>query len=347
LVHSMPHFEKLKMKSPIDTSIERTYEAIEKCLPHTTLIDSLEVVRQVEQYRQFWKPEEIKVALLAESHVHTAQQDYETKCNKSILSQIIPNYPLHFVRFVYCLGYGENELLDASINSNKGTWQYWKIFSSCVAENEHDLGFPRILKKGIPSLFQRLRNKVNVLQKMKESGIWLLDASIVGLYRSGVKSSSLKNRIIKICWQNHLVNIISNSKPQRIIIIGKRVEQILRSRLVELGFSPSQITTIPQPQARLSSEERLENFRRYQRICSMSTIISEKREKPKLGTIAGSDEVSFPPKKRPTEKMVKWKPTKLGYRKTGRNTWVKGDRIVHVVRSSEFGRHIRITHMER
>ena len=77
----------------------------------------------------------------------------------------------------------------------------------------------------------------------------------------------------------------------------------------------------------------------------MSTTIGEVLEKSELGMTAKSRDVSFPPKKRPTKKMIKWKPTKLGYmryRNIGRNTWVKGDRIVHVVRSSEFGTRIRI-----
>jgi hypothetical protein len=40
--------------------------------------------------------------------------------------------PRGFVRLVYCLAYGENELLDEAIESNKGTPQFWKIFFSCL-----------------------------------------------------------------------------------------------------------------------------------------------------------------------------------------------------------------------
>lgn len=96
-------------------SIENTYELIQQSIPRSTLIDSLAVVKRVEEYRQYWKPDETNVALLAESHVYTNEEDYEIECNPSILHRIIPAYPLHFVRFVYCLGYGEDFLLTAGL----------------------------------------------------------------------------------------------------------------------------------------------------------------------------------------------------------------------------------------
>ena len=54
---------------------------------------------------------------------------------------------------------------------------------------------------------------------MKEKGIWLLDASIVGLYRSGIKNyKKIVKRIIEICWKNHLLDIVNeqclNLKPE-------------------------------------------------------------------------------------------------------------------------------------
>lgn len=255
------------MKEKIERNIERTYGLIRQSVPRSIQIDSLGVVKQVEEYRQFWKPDEINVILLAESHVYTDEQDYKIKCRKALINKIIPNYPLHFVRFVYCLGYGENGLLEREVKDNKmGTWQFWKIFSSCVAENEHDLGFEKVLKIKTPSLLRRLRNKVSILQKMKERGIWLLDASIIGLYRSGIKSyNSTVKRIIEICWENHLLNIINESQQKHIIVIGKGIENTLRS---ELEKNKIDFTTVPQPQARGDSQEQLERYKKYQRICA-------------------------------------------------------------------------------
>jgi len=259
--------EDLDMKEKIERNIERTYGLIRKSIPHGVQIDSLEVVKEVEEYRQFWKPDEINVILLAESHVYTDEQDYKIKCRRTFINKIIPNYPLHFVRFVYCLGYGENGLLERKVKDNiMGTWQFWKIFSSCVAENEHNLGFEKVLKTKTPLLLRRLSNKVNILKKMKEKGIWLLDASIVGLYRSGIKNyKKIVKRIIEICWKNHLLNIINESQPKHIIVIGKEVENILGS---ELRKTKIPFTTVLQPQARGNSQEQLERYKKYQRICT-------------------------------------------------------------------------------
>jgi hypothetical protein len=244
-------------------SIEKTYEFVKNRVQGKS-VDSLEVVKQVEEYRQFWKPAQTNVVLLAESHVYTNDQDHKTECIKQLLNNFLPNYPTRYVRFVYCLGYGENEILNQQLEDNTGTPQYWKIFSSCISKNEHDLGFQRILKTE-NSLFQRLRNKIAVLQEMQKKGIRLLDASIVGIYRAKYKYET-KERIIKICWDEHLKNVITELHPKYIVVIGKGVESILRWRLGILGIK---YETLRQPQGdRGTSEQQLENYRKYQRICS-------------------------------------------------------------------------------
>lgn len=253
-------------------SLEKAYESIVKQFPHAQM-ESFEVVRQVEEYRQFWKPNEVKVVLLAESHVYTERKDYQTKLKKSIMDNITPDYPTNFVRFVYCLGYGENEILERAIEDNSGTPQYWKIFSSCVAasaEDEHALGFHKVLKTQTPSLMQRIKNKVDVLKKMRDKGIWLLDASIVGLYRSGIDDNAIRRKMIEISWENHLAKMIEESNPKSIIVIGKGVKDILRFGLWKLGLPHEQITTIPQPQARIDSEAQFENYKHIQRVCSQA-----------------------------------------------------------------------------
>ncbi len=243
--------------------LEELYDSIKKITSEVP-IDSLEVVKQVEEYRQFWKPQKINVLLLAESHVYTNQQDYNIKCKKN--KEIPPNYPSHFVRFVYCLGYGENYLLERALDNNMGTPQFWKIFSSCVANNEDNLGFDSVIKRGTKNLEQRLRNKVGILKKMQAKGVWLLDASIMSIYGSELeKWLKIKEKIIKISWDSHLVTIIKESGPQFIIIIGKNVEKILSSNLAQLKIP---YKTIPQPQKRGTKQEQLERYKEYQRICS-------------------------------------------------------------------------------
>jgi len=206
--------------------------------------------------------------LLAESHVYTNKRDFEIECDRFILHRIIPNYPLRFVRFVYCLGYGEDKLLTQKRVDikNTGTPQYWKIFSSCIAENENDLGFERILSTKTTSFIKRICNKINVLQKMKEKGIWLLDASIISLYGTGKKNrEDFKRTVLEISWKNHVSNVLKEVNPKHIIVIGKGVGKILYFNLLKQGIP---FTVIPQPQARGNSEWQLKNYKKYQRICS-------------------------------------------------------------------------------
>jgi len=255
----------------IENTIEKTYELIQQLdLPSDAQIDSIEVVKQVKEYRNFWKPNRTKVILLAESHVFTNEKDFKAECRSSVLDKILlpenPSYPVKFVRFVYCLGYGENDLLTSDVENNvMGTWQYWRLFSSSVAENKDDLGFERVIKRKT-SFMQRLHNKIDILRTMKRKGVWLLDASIIGLAGSGLKEyPDIGDRIIRICWKNHLEEMIRELQPQHIIIVGKRVEETLHFELKSLGFP---MTVVRQPQGdRRSSRKQLEKYETCQRMC--------------------------------------------------------------------------------
>ena len=253
------------LEREVEDSLEITYELIQRNTPYKTQIDSLEVIKQVEEYRQFWKPKRTNVVLLAESHVYTDEQDYKIECKSSILYRIIPNYPVNFVKFVYCLGYGENELLNRRPKSNPGTWQFWKMFSYCVGEDE-----TKVLKMRTgENLEKRLKNKVNVLRRMKQRGIWLLDASIIGLYRSGIKEYPDEcKRIIRVSWRNYIGDMIEEAQPKHIIVIGKSVEKILHFELQKLKVPH---TAIDAPQAHLESQKQRENYEKYQTICTTYT----------------------------------------------------------------------------
>ena len=75
----------------MDTSyekLEKTYELIGKYIPERN-IDCLEVVKQVETYRQSWKPKKTTVILLAESHVYTERQELNAKCNVQVVNGFI------------------------------------------------------------------------------------------------------------------------------------------------------------------------------------------------------------------------------------------------------------------
>jgi len=263
----------------IDSKIILTCEKIKKLnLLENCNMDSLDVVEKVSEIRNYWKPTRgnVKVILLAESHVHTTDDDFKVLSNKSILLKRLPGYPLEFVRFVYCLGSGEDELLNGNIKNNRGTRQFWKILYSCCNKIDSNSDFGPILKK--TPFNERIINKIKILENLRERGIWLLDSSIIGIAKS--KKGVVKTRpnkgytkkIINICWENYTKHLIEESKPRYIIVIGKGVYGTLCDKLSEMGFSgyEGNLTVIEQPQARLEGQQHLDNLKEIYKVCSMS-----------------------------------------------------------------------------
>jgi hypothetical protein len=82
------------------------------------------------------------------------------------------------------------------------------------------------------------------LEKLQAKGIWLLDASIVGLYRSGIKEyPGMLGRIIQTSWHGYVKNIVLDSAPRHVIIIGKAVEKVVGFSLLpdRPGYSDFEI----------------------------------------------------------------------------------------------------------
>ena len=225
-------------------------------------IDSFSVVKTVHDLREFWKPKNVKVILLAESHVYTKDDEWEILLKPD--SSLTKNCHNHFVRFVYCLGYGEDHLLSNPVRKNSGTFQYWEIFYSClnnVRLNNHDFSF--ILKTGTKDKNIRIRNKIDLLNSLKEHGIWLVDASIVGI--NNEKKLVNRKKIIELCWNNYIGDLIRSVKPQHIIIIGKTVADVLERNL---NGTSIKWTWMFQPQARKPSSVHHAAFDHYFNVCN-------------------------------------------------------------------------------
>jgi hypothetical protein len=213
-------------------SLKESYERIKKMVEDP---ESFEVVEQVETYRNLWKPVQVNVVLLAESHVYTSQEDFlEWSYGQN------PTYHGRLVRFVYCLGYGEN-LVKSS--SNPGTPQFWKILYSCLHAPEKD-AFAPILKSLTRGKNRRIANKILLLQQLKRVGVWLVDASIVGINE---RDPNLKSRIVTASWDAYTGPLIErlDPRPRNIIVIGYGVAKTLQNRLKRLNIPTHEI---PQPQ---------------------------------------------------------------------------------------------------
>ncbi len=167
-------------------------------------IEPYESVELVEQYRRFWKPDTVRIILLAESHVFTTESDRSIPL--PTIAQL-PEYPTEYAKFVYCLAYGERNLTGNKLHPKRdGTPQFWKIFFSCNSHVTDKNDFKPILS-GTPR----------------------------------------------------------DANPEHVICIGKGVASVLETDLRKLVGNRCRV--IPQPNAHLSSEEHMENFRRYGEIC--------------------------------------------------------------------------------
>lgn len=111
---------------------------------------------------------------------------------------------------------------------------------------------------------QRIANKIKILKQLKEQGIWLVDASIVGLYKDGKKISNMFEALEE-SWQSYTRDVVISTKPDHVICIGKGVARVVEADLRKLF--PSRYTVIPQPNAFLPSEEHLANYKTYSEIC--------------------------------------------------------------------------------
>lgn len=234
-----------------------------------TEIEPVEVFRIADQYRRFWRPEKVRTILLAESHVHTSGE--EATLTITLPANITSLAPRSFVRLVYCLGYGENELVYKPIidPKNSGTWQFWQVFYSCLKQVTCNEDFAAIQKARTPDLHQRIQNKLGLLEQLKQAGVWLVDGSLAALYLPGRGKPQpvIRQQALEKSWDYYVGEQIIEAKPEHIICIGNGVRNSLKSRLTE-ATSSCRITTVKQPNARMSACERFQNFKTYFEICS-------------------------------------------------------------------------------
>jgi len=222
--------------------------------------ESLESVQLVETYRRFLKPKKVRVVLLAESHVFTSDED--RKIEIPTIAEL-PGYPTKYARFVYCLGYGERNLTTNPLHPKRdGTPQFWKILISCRDNITSASDFASVL--GHTTYSQRLQNKIALLNDLRDKEIWLVDASIIALYKNGKKVRGMFHALQE-SWKSYTRNVVFSANPEHVICIGKGVASIVENDLKK-EFK-GRYTVIPQPNAHLSSEEHMSNFMTYSRIC--------------------------------------------------------------------------------
>lgn len=201
------------------SGIERAYaESLRLVEAHPTwgIPDSHNVVLAGERHREAWKPPKVRLLLIAESHLFTDEQEELAQ----VAVPMCPDLPSEFVRLIYCLGYGHGELVDRAVPGNNGTPQYWAIFGKLAA-----LPTPRTWEE-----------KLAVLLRLKELGVWLLDSSLHSVCKpGGYRLPTKVVRVLQAIWWNHVGReIVTETCPERICGIGKDVSAQLEKLSVPL-----------------------------------------------------------------------------------------------------------------
>jgi hypothetical protein len=235
------------------TTLRDAHERLGGLLP---AVEPFEALERAEAHRAFWRPAKVRVVLLAESHVFTGPSDLERRIVR--LPGAPAGVPVSFVRLVYCLGYGENHILDRRIDEprNGGTPQYWGLFASCVDGPTRSEDFRATLGSGAPS-HVRVANKLALLGRLRDTGVWLLDASPAALYGpGGVKPTSRAiDEAIDLGYELHVRHALEAAAPSEIVCVGIGVGGVLASRLRRTGAT---ITVVPQPNSWVSADKHKE-----------------------------------------------------------------------------------------
>lgn len=242
-------------------SLEKAYFDIKTKFENVLELEPFDIVKSVDDHRNFWKPKKVKVLLLAESHVHTSVPKYDNLMRYDDFPELI-GCPTNYVKLVYCLGYGERKLVNLP---DRGTPQFWKIFAACINQNFSSES-KKILISSTPNFHLRLHNKISLLEKLKERGIWLVDASIVSLYNNADKPfQKVMKEIMEISWEHHVSKVIHEVKPAKIIVIGVGVSNILEDKLNKINI-PFHVQ--PQPQGIRTKKGQEETFQKYYELCN-------------------------------------------------------------------------------
>lgn len=117
----------------------------------------------------------------------------------------------------------------------------------------------------------RVANKLALLGRLRDVGVWLLDASPAALYGPGgaKPSSRVIDQAIDLGYELHVRHAIETATPAEIVCVGRGVGDVLASRLRRTG---AMITVVPQPNARLSAEEHDEILAAYRKVVARVAV---------------------------------------------------------------------------
>lgn len=208
--------------------------------------ETAEVMAAVAAHRAYWRPAEVRVLVLSESHVMTREAEIAASVPMAVFGH--ERAPEAFVRLLYCLGYGERDLVHGRVHPNWGTPQFWKLLAAAV----DPVVVPQVVERTQPDFMVRLAAKLNVLEALKARGVWLLDACPVALYAASQPKPRMAvlEQAMEIAWAAYTREAIREAAPRSVMIVGKMVHDGIGGRIRALLGPAVPVQWMYQPQAR-------------------------------------------------------------------------------------------------
>lgn len=234
------------------TRIGRAYSAGQQALLRLEIQnpESIEVALAVEAHRWFWKPQNIKTIIFANSREITSQAElgHQVKVSWAKLDSQTP--PNSFVRSLYCLGFGESYLvpsLDEDLNA--GDQALWYSLAE-MAEVEIPVSKQETL--------QRLEWKFRLLRKMVQRGIWLMDVSLHG---------GRGDRELISAWYEHYGSrVIENLESPSLVAFGKSLYDELQATGIKVD------DFVYHPRGLREDEQKVHQIEAMKRIHSLTSV---------------------------------------------------------------------------
>jgi len=231
--------------------------------------ECFDVAELVERIRWRWRPDKVRLVLLAESHGWTSSNEVQSRVKQPDGTET------GFARFVYCLGCGEPQLVSPCVverNRTNISLQFWKLLQDTVCPGAP---YTRLTEKHCQ---ERVRNKFDLLQKMQMAGVWLVDVSVTALFRKleNQKPEKVKNNdynsVLKACWKTHVREVLRGCEPSTVVIVGKEVYTAIHCDVREALGARTTIDYIYQPQGmrHLDGQARDEQRRKWLRLCRLA-----------------------------------------------------------------------------
>jgi len=246
------------------------------------LTSAATAMRVDEYYRAGLPKGQVKLVVLSESPCFTRDDIANMLVDLKVFEEAGIKFegPQNHVNLVHCLTYGEGWALDESTikastedkkrQYNAGTWPFWKVLATIagmtdVREDGYDpLATNETIEKAYKSIIgggssaskkrrkERIINKHQVLEKLREMGILLIDICPYAIYMGGgsifrtnketgniyhTPKHKLADRdyipMIKAAFETYSAPFLQDVKPEKVLLLGRKVEVAIGKNVLQ------------------------------------------------------------------------------------------------------------------